>query len=431
MAPLIAPASASTPRSASGRLVGEQTVEGPGLGGDLAGQPLIHGPERPVGIPEHVGPPAPLPSPVRWQQGDRDGKTAVAGELTEQGFRAATPPPVVGKGDRAHLEARGPGELIQRIGRGPGVGIGTGAVSPDLDAKDGPDRATGGHQRTLFRIGRGHGRFAGRGRQLRGDQGNPGRLMGNRAPGRLPTSLRFRVLDCREEIEHGPVEIIEARPGVARSNHGRRIAATDATRRRRGEPEVLRHGEAGLELGHRQRDPVEQRGGPAVMSDPGDAPPDAVPLARLELGDRPLAQLPCRPDRHEPGERPADPEQPVGDQQGDLLGEALLEAQPDQVSARELPQLSRPGSHGDQAAARPAPDPADGEDQAALLDPAEVPTPATETVPLPLHEEDVDTAGDDQPDRLDIVQGQGEVGGGPHRHAVREQLLDDEARLMP
>ena len=67
--------------------------------------------------------------------------------------------------------------------------------------------------------------------------------------------------------------------------------------------------------------------------------PKRVPLSTV--GDRVPVRAPAGWNRDEPAQCPADADHPVIDQYGDLFREPFLEAEPDQVAARELQKLRR------------------------------------------------------------------------------------------
>ena len=170
------------------------------------------------------------------------------------------------------------------------------------------------------------------------------------------------------------MKVVEARPGIARANHGRRVAGGHAARRRRREPEVLGDGKAGLELGDGKRNLVEEQRGAAEVADPGDPPADA------EAGVRARARQACRDSSSWHALRAArtgSSARPTRSSQSSISTatcseSAFLEAQPDQVAPGELQELRGPGPDGHQAAARSAADSADREDRAPFLDPAEM-----------------------------------------------------------
>ncbi len=251
--------------------------------------------------------------------------------------------------------------------------------------------------------------------------------MGQRPSDLHPSAAFLLLVDLGQEVQGRPVEVVESRPRVTRLDHVGRATDGDLAGRLCHEPEVLGHREPRLELGGRERHLVEQRRGAAAVAHPGDPRAHAVPRTRLERGGHLPRKLLAEPGRDGPVERQADAEQPVVDQHGDLLGESLLEAQPDQISARELQQLRRSGPHGQQAPSRSSPHPADREDRAPLLDAAEVPTPALDRARLELHEKHVDPAGVHEPDRLGIIERQRAVGGGPLPPAVGQEFLDEKS----
>ncbi len=163
------------------------------------------------------------------------------------------------------------------------------------------------------------------------------------------------------------------------------------------------------------------------MTDPGYPGTDSVPSARLERGGSLSSKLLAGPGGDAPLNRHANTEQPVVDQHGDLFGKSLLEAQPDQVSAREFEQLGRPRPHGQQAPARLPPHPADREDRASLLDAAQVPAPTFDCARLELCVEHVDPARGHEPDGFLIIERQRAIGGRLLPLAIRQEFLDDES----
>ena len=259
--------------------------------------------------------------------------------------------------------------------------------------------------------------------------------MGDRSLKLRPARLRFLLLDPGDEIEDGPVKVVQARPGIARC--GSWPCVSHAVTRQavaRREPEVLGQGKAGLELASTGAGP-----GRGTIDVPPrwrtQATPSRTPKRACRgsnVGDRCSQSSSWRAGiRHEPAQRTADPEHPVVDQHGDLLGQPFLEAQPDQVAAGELQQLRRPGPDGQQAAARSTANAADREDRAPLLDPAEVPpaVPAvapgsswvkkTSTPPEVTHQ----TASGSS-------SGSGRLAAVCFRLTVGQQLLDDESRRI-
>ena len=112
------------------------------------------------------------------------------------------------------------------------------------------------------------------------------------------------------------------------------------------------------------------------MANPGDPLADAIPRPSAQLRGRGKIQLlPARRSHHE-AERAAHAEEPIVDDNRHLLGQPLLEAEPDQVAAGKPEQSRRADTHGHQPAARMTADPADGEDRAPLVHPAEMPPPS-------------------------------------------------------
>src|SRR5208337_5545038 len=104
----------------------------------------------------------------------------------------------------------------------------------------------------------------------------------------------------------------------------------------------------------------------------------------------------------------------------------LLEAEPDQVAAGKPEQSRRADTHGHQPAARMTADPADGEDRAPLVHPAEMPPPSWPPVESGKSEEDIDLTSRDPPDRLGIIQRQRAVGYRFFADTEGQQFLDQE-----
>ncbi len=71
-------------------------------------------------------------------------------------------------------------------------------------------------------------------------------------------------------------------------------------------------------------------------------------------------------------------------------------------------------------------DPADGEDRAPLVHPAEMPPPSRPPVESGKSEEDIDLTSRDPPDRLGIIQRQGAVGCRFFADTEGQQFLDQE-----
>ena len=196
---------------------------------------------------------------------------------------------------------------------------------------------------------------------------------------------------------------------------------------------MLGDGEAGAQLGDGQRGLVKKERRTFEMANPGDSLADSKPGPRRQLGRgrESRLQLMTIRARHELSQGAADPENPVVDHESDLLGQAVVEAEPHQVSPGELEAARGPHANGQKAAAGAAPDAADREDRAALFDPAKMAPAARLTAWSRQCEEDVDLPAHHPPDGLGIVQRQGTIADALLGLAVGRELVDQEPGRQP
>ena len=159
------------------------------------------------------------------------------------------------------------------------------------------------------------------------------------------------------------------------------------------------------------------------VTKPGHPLADAMARAGGQVGRGVHRQL-TAVGRNDTGVHgPADAADPVVDEQRDLFGQVLLEAEADQIAAGEPEQIGRTDAHGQQTASQPTAHAADREDRAPVVHAAKVMPPSRVPVQTGRRVEDVDLSAPHPPYRLRIIERQGLVGGCRLGTTEREKFL--------
>ena len=218
--------------------------------------------------------------------------------------------------------------------------------------------------------------------------------MGDRPLEFGPARDMLLLLDLRDEIEGGPMKIVEARPGIAHANHGRGVAGGHPARGRGRKPEMLGQRKAGMKLVV-----DEEECGQEKSTCRGDGEPRRRPRGRRsgrQRRNRRSHSLRSSWRGGVPADRAS--ARPTRISQSSISTATCSERSSSKLSRIKSPRANFkscavPAPTASKPPPASAPYAADREDRAPFLDPAKVAPSARGHAGLDLDEENVDTSG--------------------------------------